>query len=128
MKFRNDTDKVRMVQIPEPQGKSRWVSFKPNEIKDLPQSLGKLYNLTPVEALESKAGPVVVETKVLKKKVVPSEKEILIKIKGVNEEIAEAILMRFGSIASAVEAGVKGLMRVPAIGKGRAKKIISSLS
>ncbi len=51
----------------------------------------------------------------------------MVNIKGVNEEIAEAILLRFGNIASAVEAGTKGLMRVPSIGRARARSIIDAL-
>lgn len=127
MKFRNDTDKDRMIPIDEGRGVSRWITVKPGEEAELPK-ICKKYGLTEViEAVESKIADVKVETKI-KKKDIPSEKERLIEIKGVNEEIAEAILLRFGDIASAVEAGINGLMRVPAIGKTRAKKIIFALN
>lgn len=130
MKFINDTDKDRMVQIREGGGVSRWISINAGETMELDQRIGEKHGLTKVdkpEPVESKAGPKKVETKKIKpkKKV---EKERLIAVKGVNEEIADAILLRFRSIKDALEAGVKGLMKVPAIGKARAKRIMKSLS
>lgn len=127
MRFKNESDEDRMVQIKEGRGVSGWITIKSGETAELDPRIGRLNHLTEVvEAAESKAGPARVETKVKKK--VESEKERLISVKGVNDEIAEAILLRFGNIRSALKAGAEGLMKVPSIGMARAKRIMSSLS
>ena len=130
MKFKNETGSDKMVQIRETTAVSKWLTIKPGQIVDLEPGIGIKNGLTrvveepEVKAVESSAGPAKVETK---KKVDP-EKEKLVQVKGVDDEIADAILMRFGSISNAIEAGTKGLMKVPAVGMARAKRILSSLS
>lgn len=125
MKFRNDTGKDVMIQIERKTG--TWITVDNGSEADLSEKLGNLYNLTPVEvkAVESKAGPKKVETK---KKVAESERDKIISIRGIDEEIADALLIRFKNIEGILNAGAKGITRIPGIGKSRSRVIIKALS
>ncbi len=67
MKFRNETDKDKMVQVKEPLGRSRWIAVKPGMTIELNEYVGRIHGLKeaePVKAVKSRAGPAKVETKI----------------------------------------------------------------
>ena len=124
-KMINNTGATKTVRV----NSQDFKYVNPGETVDIDEAVGKRYGLElpsdeKPEAFESKAGETTVETKVKKN----PERERLIAINGVSDEIADMLLDKYKNAESILKAGRKMLERLPAIGRARARKIVEALS